>query len=119
MVAGGWVSRVLCCPVLWYTALQVRHAWVLKKRCDRKVSSVVDGGLTINLNLFATLAVHMPKDAARFPIQAGMTVNRLLEQLGVPVGDVKLIFINSLKGSLDSRLFGGERVGIFPPVGGG
>jgi sulfur-carrier protein len=46
-------------------------------------------------------------------------VNRLLEQLGVPVSDVKLIFINSLKGSLDSRLYGGERVGIFPPVGGG
>jgi sulfur-carrier protein len=119
MVAGGWASRVLCCPVFWYTALQVRHVWVLKKRCNRKALRVIDGGLTINLHLFATLAVHMPKDAAHFPIGAGMTVNRLLEQLGVPVSDVKLIFINSLKGSLDSRLYGGERVGIFPPVGGG
>jgi molybdopterin converting factor small subunit len=31
----------------------------------------------------------------------------------------KLIFINGKKENLESRLYGGERVAIFPPVGGG
>ena len=31
----------------------------------------------------------------------------------------KLIFINSKKGALSSTLQGGERIGIFPPIGGG
>jgi sulfur-carrier protein len=43
----------------------------------------------------------------------------LLAKIQVPPADVKLIFINGVRGRLESRLHGGERVGIFPPVGGG
>ena len=42
-----------------------------------------------------------------------------MKQLGVPEADIKLIFIDGVKGDLTSSLHGGERVGIFPPVGGG
>jgi len=75
--------------------------------------------ITIELRLFANLAVHMPANPTRYPIQSGTTVARLMDQLGVPAAEAKLIFINGVKGYRDSTLKGGERVGIFPPVGGG
>jgi molybdopterin converting factor small subunit len=49
----------------------------------------------------------------------GTKIRDLLEQLNVSEDDIKLIFINGKKGDLTSTLYGGERVGIFPPVGGG
>lgn len=74
---------------------------------------------TIELRLFATLAEHSPADADHYPIESGTTVTRLLERLGVPATDVKLIFIDGVKSNLHTSLRGGERVGLFPPVGGG
>ena len=46
-------------------------------------------------------------------------IREVSEELGVPVEKAKLIFIDSVRKSLDASLNGGERVGIFPPVGGG
>ncbi|RJQ65981.1 MAG: MoaD/ThiS family protein [Desulfobacteraceae bacterium] len=74
---------------------------------------------TIDVRLFANLAAHMPPDASHYSIAHGMTVAALLQRLKVPAAEAKLIFINGVKGHLHSRLQGGERVGIFPPVGGG
>ncbi len=73
----------------------------------------------INIQLFATLSSFTPVSAEKYPIEPGTTVGLLLEQLGVAANEVKLIFIDGKKGDLTSTLQGGERVGIFPPVGGG
>jgi molybdopterin converting factor small subunit len=54
-----------------------------------------------------------------YPINPGITVGSLLEQLKIPPKKAKLIFIDGIKANLTSTLNGGERVGIFPPVGGG
>jgi len=72
----------------------------------------------ITIKLFATLNKYTPV-AETYPVKPGTTISDLLQQLGVPVDEVKLIFINGKKGDLTSTLQGGERVGIFPPVGGG
>ncbi len=74
---------------------------------------------TIDLKLFASLTDHMPDGAARFPITAGMTIGQLIDQLSISVSDARLIFVNGRRAQSDTRLHGGERVGIFPPVGGG
>lgn len=74
---------------------------------------------TITLKLFATLGEHTPKNADCYPVSPGTTVEALLEELGVPLKKVRLIFIDSVRKSLDTPLNGGERVGVFPPVGGG
>ncbi|MBI5064013.1 MAG: MoaD/ThiS family protein [Desulfatitalea sp.] len=74
---------------------------------------------TIDLRLFATLACRTPDDAAHYPVVPGTPVETLLHQLQIPLAEAKLIFINGIKGDLQTRLHGGERVGIFPPVGGG
>jgi molybdopterin converting factor small subunit len=74
---------------------------------------------TIDLKLFATLGTHAPENASQFPISDGMTIAQLIEKLPVSIEDAKLIFVNGVRADLSRRLFGGERVGIFPPVGGG
>lgn len=74
---------------------------------------------TIDLRLFATLQKFIPENADAFPITPGSTVRDVLEQINVPLENAKLIFVNSLKKDLDAVLAGGDRVGVFPPVGGG
>ena len=61
----------------------------------------------------------MPASADNYTIEAGVTVQRLLDHLEIPPGKAKLIFINGVKADFNTALNGGERVGIFPPVGGG
>ncbi len=61
----------------------------------------------------------MPSLSDEYPIDEGLTIHSLLEKLGIPREKAKLIFINGVKADLGSTLKGGERVGIFPPVGGG
>jgi len=73
----------------------------------------------INIKLFATLQQFMPVSADNFTIESGTTIQRLLDQLDIPQEKAKLVFINGVKADLSTALNGGERVGIFPPVGGG
>lgn len=73
----------------------------------------------IQLKLYATLQAFMPPSGDGFPISSGMTVQQLLDRLNLPADDAKLIFIDGVQAGLQSRLSGGERVGIFPAVGGG
>ena len=74
----------------------------------------------IQLKLYAMLQKRMPtRDPDRFEIDAGMTVEQLLAALDIAVSEAKLVFVNGKKAPLSTALTGGERVGIFPPVGGG
>jgi molybdopterin converting factor small subunit len=73
----------------------------------------------IQLKLFADLSAFTPPAADNFPIEAGTTVRRMLEDIQVSAEKVRLVFINNIKRDLDTTLRGGERVGIFPPIGGG
>jgi molybdopterin synthase sulfur carrier subunit len=73
----------------------------------------------IELKLFATLQTFAPAETGHYPIEPGMTVRKLLQQLKIPQEKARLIFINGVKANLSATLSGGERVGIFPPVGGG
>jgi molybdopterin converting factor small subunit len=74
---------------------------------------------TVEIKLFATLRTFTPADASCYEIEPGICVSDLISALKIPMKEAKLIFINGSKGSLDTVLKGGERIGIFPPVGGG
>jgi molybdopterin converting factor small subunit len=73
----------------------------------------------IQINLFATLASKLPDDADRFPIGRETTVADVLEDLDIPDQQARLIFVNGRKTAKDTPLQDGDRLGIFPPVGGG
>ena len=73
----------------------------------------------IQIKLFAGLQPFMPPSGEKYPVNPGISIHNLLEQLNIPQEKAKLIFIDGIKANLSSTLDGGERVGIFPPVGGG
>lgn len=73
----------------------------------------------IQIKLFAGLQSLGPPESDHFEIEPGMTVRELLARLDIPAEKARLIFIDGVKAGLDKTLEGGERVGIFPPVGGG
>ncbi len=73
----------------------------------------------VRIQLFATLKHLTPPSADRYPITPGTTVEDLFNQIGAPSNLAKLIFINGVKATLTSQLTDGDRIGIFPPVGGG
>ena len=73
----------------------------------------------ITIKLFASLSKFTPDSADKYPISSGTRIRDIINRLGIPEDKAKLIFINGVKVDLDSSLNGGERIGIFPPVGGG
>jgi molybdopterin converting factor small subunit len=74
---------------------------------------------TIDIRLFAGLQQFNPPTPDAHPIEDGTTIRILLKELNIPEEKAKLLFINGVKSNLDSVIQGGDRVGIFPPVGGG
>ncbi|MCP4670690.1 MAG: MoaD/ThiS family protein [Desulfobacula sp.] len=75
--------------------------------------------IKIDLKLFATLAKHLPEDSECFEVPDNTNVAKLIYDLGIEPGAVKLIFINGKKQDGKYLLKNGDRVGLFPPVGGG
>ena len=78
--------------------------------------------IKIEFRLYASLSRYMPepwKNAATVEVREGMTVKELLESIEVPLGAVKVVFINGVHAKGDEPLSDGDRVGVFPPVAGG
>jgi sulfur carrier protein ThiS len=79
--------------------------------------------MKIEVNLYATLSQYIPggnKGSTHIvDVEEGTTVSDLLHQLGVPTQSAKLIFLDGMHSNLDEELKEGNRLGVFPPVGGG
>lgn len=73
----------------------------------------------ITIKLFATLKKYLPASADNHPIESGASVRELINELRIEASQAKLIFINGRKADLNSVLKDGDRLGVFPPVGGG
>ncbi len=80
--------------------------------------------MTIELRLYATLAASRPDTIAGrpFPVSLppGARLHDLLQTLGIASDAVHLIIVNGrLLHDRTVALADGDRVGLFPPVGGG
>lgn len=75
--------------------------------------------MIITLKSFATLHKYMPENPDAFEVADGITMQELLELIGLPDDQVKLTFINGAHVSRDATISDGDRVGLFPAVGGG
>lgn len=73
----------------------------------------------VHLHLFATLARLTPATADRHPLPEGATAGFLVRDLGIPPDEAKLILVNGRRVETDAVLADGDRIGIFPPIGGG
>jgi sulfur carrier protein ThiS len=75
--------------------------------------------MEITVKCFATLSEYQPDNADRFPIEERNTVQDVLERLNISPKEVKLVFVNGKKAPLTQEIKNGDRIGIFPAVGGG
>jgi molybdopterin converting factor small subunit len=79
--------------------------------------------MEVEVHLYATLAKYLPEGAAnracRLELAEGEGIAEILERLSIPEASVKLIFVNGVHAARGAGLSEGDRVGLFPPVGGG
>lgn len=74
----------------------------------------------VQVNLYATLRSHVGGAASvQVDIEPGDTVGQVLESLGVPPEQTRILFVNNRAAKLSQALEGGEKVGVFPAIGGG
>lgn len=73
----------------------------------------------IELKLYATLQSYAPADAAHYAVEAGTSIEKIIEALQIPKDQIKLLFCNGVNCGLGTILRDGDRIGMFPPVGGG
>ena len=77
--------------------------------------------MKVHLKCFATLAegdICDFRESAQNEITEGETVNALVERLGLPKKDIKIIFVNNKVAGFDTVLKDGDQVALSPPVGG-
>jgi len=79
--------------------------------------------MIVKVRLYATLSRYNPEGKSDQPftveLKVDSTVTDLLDQLAVPRGEVKQVFIRHKARQLDYKLQDGEQVAVFPPVAGG
>ena len=79
--------------------------------------------MKIQLNLYASLARYLPHKGKGNPctleLVDGTTIDEVLTLLKIPSNVVKLLFLNGVHAAGDEILKEGDRVGVFPPIGGG
>lgn len=73
--------------------------------------------LFASLGRFASHPLILPGGIMELP--SPMPVGDLVDSLNIPRQDIKLIFLNGVHAHLDSEISDGDRLGIFPPIGGG
>jgi len=79
--------------------------------------------LRLEVRVFSGLEKFIP--GARFgqsievELQEGITVGELVDSLGIPRNQVFTALVNGRHSAMDAVLQAGDRVSLFPPVGGG
>jgi molybdopterin converting factor small subunit len=77
--------------------------------------------------LSVKLSTTLRKQVPGYDPEAGLEVSfapgenagGLIRRLGLDPGRIKIIMINGRSAALEQELKDGDRVGLFPPVGGG
>jgi molybdopterin synthase sulfur carrier subunit len=79
--------------------------------------------MTVEVRLYAGLrapSVGSSDEAVLVPLAEGATLSNLLAHLGVPADLVHLAIVNGrIHHDRAARLADGDRIALFPPVGGG
>lgn len=79
--------------------------------------------MLIEVRLYATLRRYAPLQAVAgvfsTDIPEQSTLKDLLDICGLPAEEVHILMVNGASGNLSQLLKAGDRVGLFPAVGGG
>lgn len=78
--------------------------------------------MVIEVRLYAVLrkyGVQSPNGMINMEVPEATSVQELIEMLDINIDEVKLVMVNGKNTELDTILSDGDRIGLFPPVGGG
>ena len=75
--------------------------------------------ITVDLHLFASLHRSPGDSHQMLELQARTSVRDVVERLALPEMEIHLVFVNGRVASLDQMLQDGDRLALFPPIGGG
>jgi len=75
---------------------------------------------TVEVHVFAMLRKYTDGAASvALEIAPGETVGQLVDRLGVPAGEIRILFVDGRAAGLDHSLDGGETIAVFPGIAGG
>ena len=79
--------------------------------------------MEIEVYLYASLAKYLPESADGKSVwiscDSGCSAADIADHLQIPKKEIKLVFVNGVRKAADTPLSDGDRLGLFPPVGGG
>jgi len=79
--------------------------------------------ITVEVRLFASLRKYQPDlaigEALIVTLDDGARLENLVDELKVPREEIKAVFVNGRWEEEDYPLRDKDRIGIFPPIGGG
>ncbi len=79
--------------------------------------------MKIEVQLYATLSQYLPKGAldrkAVMEFGDGLTVGKVLDQLGIPKEHPNMVLVNGVHAQDDAPLKDGDVLAVFPPLAGG
>ena len=73
----------------------------------------------LNASLRQYVAGYNPYHGITLEVAPGATVAQVVARLGLPAPEVTLIMVDGRRQEADCSLQGSERLGLFPPIGGG
>jgi len=78
--------------------------------------------MVIEVRLYATLRRYrpsIPNGVFTADIPDGISVAELVEKLEIDPAEIHMIMVNGISRGMDCILADSDRIGLFPPVGGG
>ena len=77
--------------------------------------------MKVEVRLYATLRRYAAASngVMTAELAEGTTVAGLMHHFGIDPAEVQLFMVNGMHSQPEQRLMDGDRVGLFPPVGGG
>lgn len=78
--------------------------------------------MIIEIKLFATFSKYLNNELisnGTMEVPSVTTVNDIISSLKIPPEQVRLIFVNGQHANTTTLLKDNDRLGLFPPVGGG
>ena len=79
--------------------------------------------MKVEVFLYASLARYMPNKKSGkgmvMEVSEGTSIMEHLKLMNIPANSAKLIFLNGVHAKGDEILKDRDRLGVFPPIGGG
>jgi molybdopterin synthase sulfur carrier subunit len=75
--------------------------------------------ILVNATLRQYVPGYNPYQGINLEVRPGASVAQVIAELGLPAQEVTLIMVDGRRQEADYVLRGDERLGLFPPIGGG